>query len=62
MIPFHRILIASGILFCLGFATWALARYMVARDPGALVLSAVFALLAAALSYYLANLKRFLGR
>lgn len=62
MIPFHRVLIATGIAFCLGFATWALGRYLVVREPGALALSVVFAALAAALTYYLINLKRFLGR
>jgi len=62
MIPFHRVLIATGIVFCLGFATWALGRYIVVREPGALILSVVFAGLAAGLAYYLVNLKRFLRR
>ncbi len=62
MIPFHRVLITTGIMFCLGFATWALARFIVVRQPGALALSAVFVALAAALTYYLINLKRFLRR
>ena len=62
MIPFHRFLIATAILFCVGFAAWALAAY---RSTGAglqLGLGVVFAIAGIALGYYLKNLDRFLRR
>ena len=62
MIPFHRVLIATAILFCGGFALWALGQYVVLKRPGMLALTIVFAFLSLALAYYLRNLKRFLGR
>ena len=62
MIPFHRLLIATAILFCLGFAMWAFGHYLAVKSPGMLALTIVFGLFAVALSYYLSNLKRFLGR
>jgi hypothetical protein len=62
MIAFHRFLIATAILFCGGFAVWALVAFR--ADGGALplVLGVVFGLAAAGLFYYLKNLRRFLGR
>jgi hypothetical protein len=62
MIPFHRVLIATGIVFCAGFAVWALGQYLAAHAPGMLALSLTFAVLTVALIYYLSHLKRFLGR
>ena len=62
MIPFHRLLIATAILFCAGFAVWSLADYIASQHVGMLVLCFVFTAFAAGLAYYLANLKRFLGR
>lgn len=55
MIPFHRILIATGILFCAGFALWSIWR-------GQMILGIGFGALAAALAYYLRHLRRFIGR
>jgi len=55
MIPFHKLLIGTGVIFCAGFAAWSLWR-------GALPLGIGFAVLAVGLGYYLTNLKRFLGR
>lgn len=55
MIPFHKLLIATGVVFCAGFAAWSLWR-------GAMLLGVAFALLAVGLGYYLTNLKRFIGR
>jgi hypothetical protein len=62
MIPFHRLLIATGIVFAGGFALWAFVRYR--QEPSAfmLILAIVFALAAAALFYYLRHLRKFLGR
>jgi hypothetical protein len=62
VIPFHRVLIATAILFCGGFAVWALGQYLTSKSAGMMILTVVFAMLAAALVYYLRNLKRFLGR
>lgn len=62
MIPFHRLLIGTGILFCAGFAVWAGVRFRASGSVGTLVLALAFAAAAAALTYYLRNLKRFLGR
>jgi len=62
VIPFHRVLIATAILFCGGFALWALGQYVVLKRPGMLALTITFAVLSLALAYYLRNLKRFLGR
>jgi hypothetical protein len=55
MIPFHRLLITVGILFCAGFALWALWR-------GSMTLGLGFLALGAGLAYYLRHLKRFIGR
>jgi hypothetical protein len=53
LIAFHRVLIGTGIIFCVGFAIWI----WTAGHP---VLAVVFIVLALALSYYLKNLSRFL--
>jgi hypothetical protein len=55
MIPFHRLLITTGIVFCAGFALWALWR-------GSMALGLGFLALGAGLGYYLRHLKRFIGR
>ena len=62
MIPFHRLLITSGILFCFGFALWCGWAYRQSHSTGTLVVGLVFIGAAIALTYYLRNLKRFLGR
>lgn len=62
MIPFHRLLIGTAILFCAGFAAWALRAYGETRSSGSLVIGVVFALAAVALAYYLKNLRRFLRK
>ena len=62
MIPFHRVLIGTGIVFCSGFALWALSYYLVYQRPGQLIMAVVFGGFAAALAYYLLHLKRFIGR
>lgn len=55
MISFHRLLITTGIVFCVGFAVWALWRGQMALGLG-------FAALGVALTYYLRHLRRFIGR
>ncbi|HUG39760.1 MAG TPA: hypothetical protein VMM12_04710 [Longimicrobiales bacterium] len=60
LVSFHRALILTAIVFCLGFAGWELQAYRTAGDSGALLLSAVFGLLGIGLSVYLARLAAFL--
>lgn len=55
MIPFHRVLITTGIVFCAGFAVWSIWHKQFALGLG-------FAALGAALIYYLRHLRRFIGR
>lgn len=62
MIPFHRLLIATAIVFCAGLAGWAAVTYRESREPGTLAMALAFAVAAVALAYYLRHLKRFLGR
>ncbi len=62
MIAFHRFLIGTAILFCAAFAVWAIVAFRSDGGVLPLVLGVAFALAAAALTYYLKNLRRFLGR
>ena len=62
MIPFHRLLITTAILFCVGFAVWAFAAYRATGGALQLVLGILFAVAGVALAYYLKNLNRFLHR
>ena len=55
MIPFHRVLITTGIVFCAGFALWSLWRHQIVLGFG-------FAALGVGLTYYLRHLRRFIGR
>jgi hypothetical protein len=61
LIDFHRFLIVTAIVFCLGFALW---EFSAARSGGgfaAVVLGSVFTLLGLGLVVYLRRLARFLG-
>lgn len=62
MIAFHRFLIGTAILFCAGFSVWALLAFRANGNAVSLVLGLTFAVCTVALSYYLKNLRRFLGR
>jgi hypothetical protein len=62
MIPFHRFLITTAILFCAGFAAWAFAAYRAGGTGRDLAFAIGFAVAAAVLGYYLKNLNRFLHR
>ena len=60
MIHFHRVLIATAIVFCAGFALRSVAAWQARGDTLSLVLSVGFLLATAALGYYLMHLRRFL--
>jgi ABC-type Co2+ transport system permease subunit len=62
MIFFHRFLIATAILFSIGFAVWSFAQFQGGGGTTQLVLAVVFAVIAVGLIVYLKNLKRFLHR
>lgn len=62
MIIFHRVLIASAIAFSGTFAIWALLVYLQDGAAPYQFLAAGFGVASLALCYYLANLRRFLGR
>ena len=62
MIPFHRFLITTAILFCVGFAGYAFVAYRASGAGSDLGLALAFAIAGAALAYYLKNLNRFLHR
>lgn len=62
MIPFHRFLITTAILFCVGFAAWAFVAYRASGAGADLAFALAFAAAAGALGYYLKNLNRFLHR
>ena len=61
LLHFHRILIATAILFCAGYAAWELAAGVRGGGAGAFVMGAVFGVLAVGLTVYLVRLRRFLG-
>jgi hypothetical protein len=60
MIHFHRFLIGTAILFCLGFGAWTVRAWQAGAAPGALVLGIAFIGAGLLLTYYLRNLRRFL--
>ncbi len=62
MIPFHKLLISTAIVFCAGLGVWAGVQYRATGASGALVLAVACFAAAAGLAYYLRHLKRFLGR
>jgi hypothetical protein len=62
LIGFHRVLIATAILFCLGFAGLTGASFLQDGGTGSLVLAVVFLGAGLGLAYYLRHLNRMLGR
>ena len=61
LVNFHRVLIAAAILFCGGYGAYELLAFTRGGGNGPLVISGVFLVFAAGLTYYLWHLKRFLG-
>ena len=62
MIPFHRFLITTAILFCVGFGAWAFVAYRGSGATTDLAFAVAFVAAGAALGYYLKNLNRCLHR
>jgi hypothetical protein len=62
MIPFHRFLITTAILFCIVFAVWAFLAYRTTGVGSNLAFALGFAIASGVLGYYLKNLNRFLHR
>ncbi len=60
MIAFHRVLIATAIVFCIVFAVWSLLTWNVTGNVVLLILAITFLAAGGALGYYLAHLRRFL--
>jgi hypothetical protein len=61
MIHFHRVLIATAILFCAGFSVRSLVVYGATGDGLSLAMFVAFLIATGALGFYLLNLRRFLG-
>ncbi len=60
LIHFHRLLIGTGVVFCLGYGTWEIARsFRVGGGPPSLIVGAVFLLLGILLLVYLLRLRSF---
>ncbi len=62
MIPFHRVLISTAIVFCAGFAVWGWQEYQRSQTTWALASAIAFAVFAIGFAIYLTQLKRFLGK
>lgn len=62
MILFHRFLIGTAILFSAGFAVWSFVAFQQRGGVLLLFLGLFFTAATVLLSYYLKNLRRFLGR
>jgi hypothetical protein len=61
LVSFHRFLIATAIVFCLGFGAWELDAAVDGAGGSAFVLGSVFVVLGLSLAVYLRHLGRFLG-
>lgn len=62
LIGFHKVLISSGILFCLGFGVWRVVAFARGGGTADLAVALGAAGAAAALGLYLAKLGKVLGR
>jgi hypothetical protein len=60
LIRFHRVLIASAIVFCAGFSAWQLLAFSRSGSSAELILGLAFAAAAGGLGVYLAHLRRVL--
>ena len=62
MINFHKVLISTAIVFCLGFAAWSGWAYGQSGQFWAGFSAVGFGVATVAVVFYLRNLKRFLGQ
>lgn len=62
MIAFHRLLISTAIVFCVGLTAWSASQWRQSGETSTLAMALACAGAAAALVYYLRHLQRFLGR
>ena len=60
LIAFHKVLIATAILFSLGLAGWALSNFATSGDIANLLLAVGSGMSALVLIVYLRHLRRFL--
>ena len=60
LIPFHRLLIATAVVFCAGFSVWEIFAFSRQGRTADLLIALAFAVAAAVLGYYLRHLSRFL--
>lgn len=56
----HKILIATAVIFFLGFSAWELNRYWTSQDLWAALRSATYMLTAIGFSVYLGSLRRWI--
>ena len=61
LISFHRLLIATGIVLCGGFAMWEFNHAMSGGGASDFVVGTIFVLFTIGLAVYLKNLAHFLG-
>jgi len=61
LIGFHRFLIVTAIVFCLGFGVWEFSSVESGGGLRAVALGSIFTLLGIGLGAYLRRLARFLG-
>lgn len=61
LVPFHRVLIAAGIVFCGGLSWWMFSMIGSSDSTPYGTLGVIFAVLAVVLAIYLWNLRRVLG-
>lgn len=62
LVGFHRLLIATAVLFCAGFGGWQAVEFVGGAGGVSGLLGAAFLAGAAGLGFYLSRLERFLGR
>jgi len=60
LIAFHRLLISTAILFCLGFSVRQFSEFQAAGESWPLILAVAFGIAGTVLIYYLVHLRDFL--
>lgn len=62
LVGFHKLLIASAVLFCAGFGGWQVIEFLGNGGGTSGLVGAAFLIGAGGLAFYLTRLDRFLGR